>query len=161
MDMVDWIQSPLPSRFIHNSPSVPWRTHGNAFVAVVERWHACLRWTGICNFRRKSRYVILSFKLEASRLKLRYFKSFTPEILILILPKGYLNDLWRYFSSNNTWNFLGGSSALNSVGQFGTKGVPSTSNLPPARALSVYWQNRLSQDAWLFGGRTVGSKTKF
>jgi len=63
----------------------------------------------------------------------------------------YLNDLWRYDISANTWTWISGSNSTNDPGNYGTIGVSSTSNIPPARYGGNSWY--FDQKLWLFGGQ--------
>lgn len=64
---------------------------------------------------------------------------------------GHLNDLWRYNSATNIWIYQSGTSLGNQIGNNGTMGVPSSTNIPGARYSSFpvldNWGN-----LWLFGG---------
>jgi alpha-tubulin suppressor-like RCC1 family protein/beta-lactam-binding protein with PASTA domain len=62
---------------------------------------------------------------------------------------GYLNDLWKFDGDNWTW--VSGSSTINQVGVYGTKGAAASGNMPGARAYSVSWLDG-SGNLWLFGG---------
>ena len=64
---------------------------------------------------------------------------------------GFLNDLWRY--SNGQWTWMAGSDTLNSIGSWGTLGVPSLQNAPESREYSCGWKDS-SDNLWLFGGDT-------
>lgn len=64
---------------------------------------------------------------------------------------GYLADLWNYDPATTNWTWVGGSSALNVNGTYGTQGTGSASNLPGARFQSVTWIDA-SGTLWLFGG---------
>lgn len=69
-----------------------------------------------------------------------------------------LNDLWRYTPATNIWTWMGGV-ALGGImtGNYGTKGVPSMSNFPHARAFgSSTWVDSTG-DLWLFGGGGIGA----
>ena len=61
----------------------------------------------------------------------------------------FLNDLWTYNPSANTWTYVAGG--FNQTGTYGTKGTPSPANLPGGR-----WGATARRDAagnvWLFGG---------
>jgi N-acetylneuraminic acid mutarotase len=61
----------------------------------------------------------------------------------------YLNDLWRFDGTNWTW--ISGSPTGGQAGAYGTKGVPSASNVPGARFYAVSWIDATG-DLWLFGG---------
>lgn len=62
---------------------------------------------------------------------------------------GLLNDLWKYDGTNWTW--VSGSDTKDSSGDYGTKGVPASSNVPRSRYRAVSWIDK-SGDFWLFGG---------
>jgi N-acetylneuraminic acid mutarotase len=51
----------------------------------------------------------------------------------------------------NVWTWVGGSTVTGAAGIYGTQGVASTSNVPPARQGAISWVD-LSGNAWLFGG---------
>lgn len=63
----------------------------------------------------------------------------------------YLNDLWKYDISANQWTWMSGSNTGNSHGNYGTKNVPSASNLPGARQNAYTWTDQQG-NLWLFGG---------
>lgn len=48
-----------------------------------------------------------------------------------------------------TW--MGGSDVINQSGNFGTKGIPSTENIPSARQAASSWVD-LSGNIWIYGG---------
>ncbi|NDC79076.1 MAG: hypothetical protein EBZ67_14580, partial [Chitinophagia bacterium] len=66
-------------------------------------------------------------------------------------PAGYLNDLWRFDPFTNQWTWVGGSDGVNQNGNYGTKGTPSTGNIPGSRRASMAWRDA-SGTLWLFGG---------
>ncbi len=62
------------------------------------------------------------------------------------------NDLWEYSPTTNKWTWINGSNTTGASGVFGTKGVTSSANVPPARGEgAVGWIDR-SNNLWLFGG---------
>lgn len=63
----------------------------------------------------------------------------------------WLNDLWKYTVSTGEWTWIGGSNLPNQNGVYGTKGVPSTTNIPGAREFMMYWTDA-SGNFWMFGG---------
>jgi N-acetylneuraminic acid mutarotase len=65
--------------------------------------------------------------------------------------QGELNDLWKYSPSAGTWTWVGGANVVNSLGVYGTLGVPSAGSLPPARSAAVSWIDPAG-NFWLFGG---------
>ena len=60
-----------------------------------------------------------------------------------------LNDLWKW--NGTAWTWISGEKFANAGGVYGTKGVPSASNVPGARSDAVSWTDR-SGNLWLFGG---------
>ncbi|HYV95566.1 MAG TPA: PKD domain-containing protein [Chitinophagales bacterium] len=62
-----------------------------------------------------------------------------------------LDDLWYYKPSTNEWTWASGSSGQNGSGAYGTKGIASTNNSPPAYMGSIAWIDD-SCNLWLFGG---------
>jgi hypothetical protein len=62
---------------------------------------------------------------------------------------GYLNDLWRWDGTNWTW--MSGSDLINQNGNYGTKGWPTSTNVPGSRREAVSWIDS-SGNFWLFGG---------
>jgi hypothetical protein len=63
--------------------------------------------------------------------------------------EGWLNDLWKFNGMNWTW--ISGSDSINQNGTYGTKGIPSSSNIPGARREAVSWTDS-NNTLWLFGG---------
>jgi N-acetylneuraminic acid mutarotase len=70
----------------------------------------------------------------------------------------WLNDLWKFDGTNWTW--VSGSDSVNSPGVFGTKGVASPVNVPPARMGSISWIDSIG-NMWLFGGGERNDLWKF
>lgn len=64
---------------------------------------------------------------------------------------GFLNDLWKYSTTQNIWTWVGGSNRLNQEGQYGERGEPSGDNSPGGRFMSTGWTDN-SGNFWLFGG---------
>lgn len=64
---------------------------------------------------------------------------------------GYLNDMWKYDVSSGQWTWVKGPNTKNGAPTYGTKGSPSSSNIPGARYESVSWIDS-SGNLWLFGG---------
>lgn len=64
---------------------------------------------------------------------------------------GYLNDLWKYDITTNEWTWISGSNAINQVGTYGTKGVPTASTTPGGRYDAVTWVDN-SGNLWMHGG---------
>lgn len=66
-------------------------------------------------------------------------------------PDGKFNDLWAFNPQTLHWTWLSGPDTVNSVGNYGTKGVPASSNMLPARNGCCFWADS-SGVLWLFGG---------
>jgi N-acetylneuraminic acid mutarotase len=62
-----------------------------------------------------------------------------------------LNDLWKLNPAAGTWEWVSGPNTSGANGVYGTQGVASTSNLPPARNSATSWIDS-SGNLWLFGG---------
>ena len=62
-----------------------------------------------------------------------------------------LNDLWKFALSTGEWTWMGGSSAEEQPGVYGTQSVPAAGNVPGARSSGVSWSGA-SDNFWLFGG---------
>ncbi|MEO8147607.1 MAG: kelch repeat-containing protein [Bacteroidia bacterium] len=62
------------------------------------------------------------------------------------------NTLWKYDQLSNQWTWMKGSSTPNDPGNYGTKGVPSFTNLPRARAAYCHWKDN-NGNFWFLGGQ--------
>jgi galactose oxidase-like protein/Kelch motif protein len=75
-----------------------------------------------------------------------------------------INDLWKFSPAEGTWTWVSGSNvnALTAVaeGNYGTQGVPSTTNVPGARDSAAGWADN-SGNLWLFGGYGYDSSGEF
>src|SRR5258708_13453502 len=60
-----------------------------------------------------------------------------------------MNDLWKFDGTNWTW--VSGSNVVSQTGVYGTKGTPSSSNVPGARNSAVSWTDN-GGNLWVFGG---------
>jgi len=69
---------------------------------------------------------------------------------------GFLDDLWEFDPIAKTWTWVSGNSASNTPGIYGTKGVPSTGNVPGSRYRAVSWIDSTG-NLWLLGGDGVDS----
>jgi hypothetical protein len=75
-----------------------------------------------------------------------------------------LNDLWKFNGVN--WIWISGSNSINQNGNYGTKGIASSTNIPGARYDAVSWIDS-SNNLWLFGGNgyaatgTIGKSVIF
>jgi N-acetylneuraminic acid mutarotase len=70
--------------------------------------------------------------------------------------QSYLNDLWKFNSTNNTWTWLHGSNSTGSSGSYGFKGISSPIVVPGARYGAAAWSD-LQGNLWLFGGQGYDS----
>ncbi|QQR88348.1 MAG: hypothetical protein IPJ76_09095 [Flavobacteriales bacterium] len=61
------------------------------------------------------------------------------------------NDLWRYEVATNNWTWMKGSQVDNPSAVWGVKGVPNSTNQPPALTLALTWTDDVG-DLWMFGG---------
>ncbi|MGC9223055.1 MAG: hypothetical protein ACP5E2_03970 [Terracidiphilus sp.] len=68
---------------------------------------------------------------------------------VLVYP---YNDLWKYNSGEWTW--MSGANQNCQAGVYGTRGTPSVTNVPGARAGAVGWTDK-SGNLWLFGGDVI------
>jgi hypothetical protein len=64
---------------------------------------------------------------------------------------GYLNDLWKYNPSTNTWTWVKGNSTINQEAVYGAQGVAKATNKPGAIYAGVSWTDN-NGNLWLFGG---------
>lgn len=62
------------------------------------------------------------------------------------------NDLWIFNTANLQWTFVSGNSTLNNPGNFGTQGVPASSNMISARFGVCMWTDT-ANNVWIFGGQ--------
>ena len=65
---------------------------------------------------------------------------------------GDYGDLWEFKPAINQWAWIKGTGTLNQIGTYGTKMVPSLSNLPGARSYGVATWVDTAGYLWLFGG---------
>ncbi|HEG44242.1 MAG TPA: hypothetical protein ENH94_09360 [Phycisphaerales bacterium] len=70
--------------------------------------------------------------------------------------RGWLNDLWKYNISSDTWTWVSGSDTEDQPGIYGIKGIADVVNTPGARGGSVSWMDS-EGNLWLFGGRGYDS----
>jgi N-acetylneuraminic acid mutarotase len=64
---------------------------------------------------------------------------------------GYLSDLWKFTPADNKWYWMSGPNTHDQSAAYGTKGTPSTSNIPGPRDKAVSWYDSTGY-LWLFGG---------
>ena len=60
-------------------------------------------------------------------------------------------DMWKFNVLANEWTWVSGDNGFDSPGVYGTMGVPSAANIPPARRKAVTWSDALG-NFWMFGG---------
>jgi N-acetylneuraminic acid mutarotase len=62
-----------------------------------------------------------------------------------------LNDLWEFVPSTKQWAWMGGSSATQQAGVYGTLGTFAAANVPGARSSATAWADK-NGNFWLFAG---------
>jgi N-acetylneuraminic acid mutarotase len=67
-----------------------------------------------------------------------------------------LNDLWKFDPATNEWAWIGGNSAIDQLGVYGTLGTPAAGNSPGSRYSAVTWTDG-SGHLWLYGGEGYDS----
>jgi N-acetylneuraminic acid mutarotase len=73
--------------------------------------------------------------------------------------KGWLNDLWKYDPTANSWTWISGRNSRGQAGIYGTQGTASSSNVPGGRHFAVSWIDAQGK-LWLFGGYGLDSEGK-
>ncbi|MBK7692554.1 MAG: T9SS type A sorting domain-containing protein [Bacteroidetes bacterium] len=68
------------------------------------------------------------------------------------------NDLWIYNMNNKNWTWVSGynHTVLNSVGNYGVKGIPSPSNVIPSRGGACIWKDQ-DNNLYVMGGLSPDS----
>jgi len=69
---------------------------------------------------------------------------------------GLLNDFWSYNISSDEWTWESGTDAIDDQGDFGTEGVSSPSNVPPAREYAQAVLDITNDRLVVVGGRRPG-----
>jgi N-acetylneuraminic acid mutarotase len=72
---------------------------------------------------------------------------------------GPFNDLWKFNPSTNQWTWINGSNVGSARGDYGTKGVSASSNVPGARMNAISWIDS-TNNLWLFGGTGIDSNNQ-
>jgi len=67
---------------------------------------------------------------------------------------GNKNDLWSYDIATNNWTWESGTTLLDDIGNFGTKGVATTTNVPPSRWSYTRWVDAIN-NFYIFGGGDI------
>ncbi len=63
------------------------------------------------------------------------------------------NDLWKFDPVSNQWTWVSGSKGATSTpGNYGTKGIAASTNVPGARWIPAAWSD-IHGNLWLFGGQ--------
>ncbi|KAK4530284.1 hypothetical protein CCYA_CCYA03G1141 [Cyanidiococcus yangmingshanensis] len=75
-------------------------------------------------------------------------------------PTNLLSDLWSFNTSSLEWAYMGGSSAINQPGRYGTSGLGNAFNAPGARYGPCSWTDA-EGNLWLFGGLGYGNGTDY
>ncbi|MGA3343426.1 MAG: chitobiase/beta-hexosaminidase C-terminal domain-containing protein [Terracidiphilus sp.] len=70
------------------------------------------------------------------------------------------NDLWRFNPSSKEWAWMGGSSATDQSGVYGTLGTPAALNIPGSRIQASNWTDS-GGNFWLCGGEGYSSTGNF
>ena len=67
---------------------------------------------------------------------------------------GYLNDLWKYDTVSGQWTWISGDNTVNNFGNYGIRGIASSTNKPGGRCRANRPDARsdASGNLWLFGG---------
>jgi|GEM_PF-787412 len=65
---------------------------------------------------------------------------------------GELSDLWKYDPATSIWTWIGGSSAVNATGTYGTKNIATSGAQPGSRSAAIGWTGH-DGSLWLFGGQ--------
>jgi hypothetical protein len=79
------------------------------------------------------------------------FWLFGGAVYTVLTTTSKMNDLWVFDPQLEQWNLINGTNIVNSTGSYGNLGVPSLSNLPPARMGAVSWWGD-DNKFYLFGG---------
>lgn len=74
--------------------------------------------------------------------------------------QGYLNDIWKFDISFNTWVWIKGSKLADQIGNYGTQNIFNVNNNPGSRYSSTLWQDP-GGEVWCFGGQGFGSNPFF
>lgn len=68
------------------------------------------------------------------------------------------NDLWEYDPITNNWRWIKGANIAGQYGNYGTKGVAATSNVPGSREDFFTWIN--NEKTYIFGGTGFSSSSQ-
>jgi hypothetical protein len=70
---------------------------------------------------------------------------------------GEMNDLWEFNPSTKAWTFVSGSTTNDVAADYGTQGVPASTNVPGSRAWATSWAAP-NGDVWVLGGQGIGGR---
>jgi len=70
---------------------------------------------------------------------------------------GVMNDLWKFTPGTSTWTFVSGSQTNEAGANFGTQGIPDSTNVPGSRSFATSWKTA-NGDVWILGGSGVGGR---
>ncbi|MGH8288375.1 MAG: kelch repeat-containing protein [Steroidobacteraceae bacterium] len=70
----------------------------------------------------------------------------------------WYDDLWKFSPSTGEWTWVGGSTAANATGVYGSEGVAAPTNMPGGRGGFAKWTDA-SGNLWLFGGAAWDATT--
>src|SRR5689334_1395919 len=68
---------------------------------------------------------------------------------------GTYGDLWKYDPTINEWTWMKGNGGAGNSGSWGTQGVSSPTNQPPAREHGAITWTDLNNNLWMYGGNSV------
>lgn len=68
-----------------------------------------------------------------------------------VMTTGCLSDLWKYNITSNQWTWVSGTNVVGSVGVYGTKGFPATTNRISGRTYAYSWTDS-NDNFWIYGG---------
>ncbi|MES2679436.1 MAG: kelch repeat-containing protein [Bacteroidota bacterium] len=69
----------------------------------------------------------------------------------IIQTVDYMNDLWQYNITANSWTWVRGGNTISQAGVYGTQGIPAVGNTPGGRTFLSGWIDS-GNSLWLFGG---------
>ncbi len=69
---------------------------------------------------------------------------------------GSWNDMWEYNVSTGIWTWVSGTNLVGNAGTYGSVGLGSVNNVPPARSVNMTWKDDAG-NFWLSGGENINS----
>lgn len=73
--------------------------------------------------------------------------------------QSYFNDLWMFDPENLEWTWWGGRSERLFTSNYGTQGVPASTNWPSGRSYAATWIDS-NGDFWMYGGEISYNRFK-